>query len=104
MDSSGTLKFLFGFFMFIGIGGILTTSAIPAAMGQKLSPSQYAAQVFFPSTVSLLFILAAYVGFSFMDYDEQLLQYMLIASSCGAILISLLSISLSWNRIRYAAF
>jgi hypothetical protein len=104
MDSNSPLKFLFGFSMLIGILGIILTPAIPFGLGQKLSPSEYGTQIFLPSTIFLLFILAAYIGFSYLNYDEQVLQYMLITSSCGAILISLLSISLSWNRIRYAAF
>ena len=104
MDDKGPLKFLFGFFMFLGVVGIILTPSIPLGLGQKLSANQYLTQIGIPSTISLIFILAAYIGFSYLNYDEQLLQYMLIASSTGAILISLLSISLSWNRIRYAAF
>jgi hypothetical protein len=98
------LEFMFGLFMFLGIIGIIVSPAAPLAMNMKLSPNQYSTQIFLPSTFSLLLVLGAYVGFSYLDYDETKLQYMIIFSALGGILISLLSISLSWNRIRYAAF
>lgn len=98
------IEFMFSVFMFLGILGILLSPSTPLIMNQKLTSQQYTTQVFLPSTISLLLILFAYVGFSYINYDEIKLQYMIIFSALGSILISLLSISLSWNRIRYAAF
>ena len=98
------IDFMFSLFMFLGIIGILVSPAAPLIMNQKLTSSQYVTQVFPPSIISLLLILAAYVRFSYIEYSEQKLQYMIIFSALGAMLISLLSISLSWNRLRYAAF
>lgn len=90
--------------MFLGIIGILVSPAAPLIMNQKLTASEYNAQVFTPSIISLILIIIAYLRFSYLNYDEIKLKYMIIFSSLGAILISLLSIGLSLNRIHYAAF
>ena len=84
--------------------GLILTPAIPLGLDQKLSPGQYLSQIFVPSTISLLLILGTYFGLYKINYDVTTLQYMTIAAICGASLISLMSISFSWQRIKYAAF
>ena len=92
------------FLLFIGIVGLILTPAIPLGLNQKLSPGQYLSQIFVPSTISLVLVIFTYFGLSSMDYNPTSLQFMTIAAICGASLISLMSISFSWQRIKYAAF
>lgn len=98
------VQFLIYFALFIGFLGVILAPSVNLGLGLKLTPGQFTTQVFIPTTISLLFIFAGLVGLSLMNYDEVTLQYMLITSSIGATLISSLSMILSWNRIRFAAF
>jgi hypothetical protein len=104
MAESGSTQFLIYFALFIGFVGVILAPSVNLGLGLKLTPGQFSTQVFIPTTISLLFLFAGYVGLSLIDYDELTLQYMLITSSIGATLFACLSMILSWNRIRFAAF
>ena len=104
MDDSAQ-KLLFGIALVFGFCLMFFPPAVTLGQKQKLGTKEFATNITLPSTIGLGFLLVGYLGFyAFLNYDEQVLQYLIIIATCVSFIISLLSISLSLNRIRFASF
>jgi hypothetical protein len=91
------------YYVLLGIGFLLliVPPAIPSASKQKLGGTEYALQVFLPTTIGLAVFLLAYWGLYKDVYDEQFYQILIGITAAGAIALSLGAGFQSLTRMRW---
>ncbi len=99
----GAFDFFFMILLFGGLGLLVYFSYMPAIQGKKMKGNDFALQVFTPTIGGTLLVGLAFMGLNWNSGDELKMFFMILTTVMGAIGISLMAISMSMNRIRWAS-
>ena len=91
------------YYVLLAIGFLLLiiSPAVPSVNKQKLGGTDYALQVFLPTTIGLLLFMVAYWGLYKDTYNEYFYQVLISITAAGAIGISLAAGFQSLIRMRW---
>jgi hypothetical protein len=91
------------YYVLLGIGFLLLiiSPAVPSVNKQKLGGTDYALQVFLPTTIGLLVFMLAYWGLYKDTYNEYFYQVLISITAAGAIGVALAAGFQSLIRMRW---
>jgi hypothetical protein len=91
------------YYVLLGIAFLLliVPPAVPSVSKQKLGGTEYALQVFLPTTIGLLVFILAYWGLYKDNYNEYFYQVLISVTAAGSIAIALAAGFQSLIRMRW---
>jgi len=95
------ITFLYYALLVIGFFLLIVPPAVPSVNKTKLGGTDYALQVFLPTTIGILVFMLAYWGLNKDNYNEYFYQILITVTAAGAIGIGLAAAFQSLIRMRW---